>query len=279
MTRRMPVCPPRFALGLVLVAPFAVACTSSSRAHLPPPAESAPARWQSQQDIGHPLVGVIVDVAAHRRVSEAELTARVRAADIVLVGETHDNPDHHRLEAALVQAFSTTHPAAVVFEMLNRQQQPSRGARPCAGADVRARRASARRVSGLHAPRDEPREPPAKGSAGRVRFSSRLDRTNGRRPRPRGLGSERRAPQSGECGPASTMPHHSPRGTKPSARPVRQRRRSCGARLVHRGPGVVVRQWRELDGGRGDERLRRRAAGAVRCTARENLRQPGAWRR
>ena len=56
--------------------------------------------------------------------SEAEFTARVQRADIVLVGETHDNPDHHRLEATLLQAFSTTHHApAVVFEMLNRQQQ------------------------------------------------------------------------------------------------------------------------------------------------------------
>ncbi len=121
----MPACPPRLALGLVLVA---LGCASSNRAHQvpqPPQPEPAPARWQSKLDIDHPLVGVIVDVAAQRRVSEAELTARVQAADIVLVGETHDNPDHHRLEAALLQAFATTHRApAVVFEMLNREQQP-----------------------------------------------------------------------------------------------------------------------------------------------------------
>ena len=86
---------------------------------------STPARWQSQRDTDNPLVGVIVDVSAQRRVSEAELSARVQRADIVVVGETHDNPDHHRLEGALVQAFATTHHApAVVFEMLNREQQP-----------------------------------------------------------------------------------------------------------------------------------------------------------
>jgi len=120
----MPFSLPRPGLGLVLVA--IVACTGSNRAHVPSEPESASARWQSQGDIGHPLVGVIVDVAAQRRVSEAELIARVRAADVVLVGETHDNPDHHRLEAALLQAFSTTHRApAVVFEMLNREQQPA----------------------------------------------------------------------------------------------------------------------------------------------------------
>ncbi len=122
----MPTCPPRLALGLVFAALFTGACTSSNRAHPPPRAESPLARWQSKRDIDHPLVGVIMDVAAQRRVSEAELTARVQAADIVLVGETHDNPDHHRLEAALVEAFSAArHAPAVVFEMLNREQQPA----------------------------------------------------------------------------------------------------------------------------------------------------------
>ena len=120
---RMPARPPRSALGLVFVA---LGCAGSNRAHPPPQPDSAPARWQSKRDIDHPLVGVIVDVAAQRRVSEAELIARVQAADIVLVGETHDNPDHHRLEAVLLQAFSTAHHApAVVFEMLNREQQPA----------------------------------------------------------------------------------------------------------------------------------------------------------
>jgi uncharacterized iron-regulated protein len=119
----MPASPPRLALGLVLVA---LGCAKSNPAHSPPPAESAPARWQAKLDIDHPLVGVILDVAAQRRVSEAQLIARVQAADIVLVGETHDNPDHHVLEAGLLQAFSTSHHApAVVFEMLDRQQQPA----------------------------------------------------------------------------------------------------------------------------------------------------------
>jgi uncharacterized iron-regulated protein len=112
----------RPALVLVLIG---LGCTSSNRAHPRLQSASAPAHWQGALDADHPLAGVILDVAAQRPVSEAELTARVRAADVVLVGETHDNPDHHRLEAALLQAFATAHPApAVVFEMLNREQQP-----------------------------------------------------------------------------------------------------------------------------------------------------------
>jgi uncharacterized iron-regulated protein len=83
-------------------------------------------RWESRLDVDHPLVGVIWDVAAQRRVDERELYARVRSSDIVLVGETHDNPDHHRLEARLIDAFAARHAApAVVFEMLDRDRQPA----------------------------------------------------------------------------------------------------------------------------------------------------------
>jgi uncharacterized iron-regulated protein len=91
-----------------------------------PPPPSAPARlqWESPRGVDHPLAGVIVDVAGARRVTEAELVARVQAAGIVLVGEIHDNPDHHRLQARLLHAFAATHPApAVVFEMLDRDRQ------------------------------------------------------------------------------------------------------------------------------------------------------------
>jgi uncharacterized iron-regulated protein len=83
-------------------------------------------RWESKLGVDHPLTGVILDVAGGRRMSEAELVSRVQAAGIVLIGEIHDNPDHHRLQAHLLQAFAATHAApAVVFEMLDRDQQPA----------------------------------------------------------------------------------------------------------------------------------------------------------
>jgi uncharacterized iron-regulated protein len=73
-------------------------------------------------------VGVIWDVAARKPASLPELVARVQAAEIVLVGEAHDNPDHHRLQALLIAAFAARHTApAVVFEMLDREQQPAVG--------------------------------------------------------------------------------------------------------------------------------------------------------
>jgi uncharacterized iron-regulated protein len=115
--------PPRLALGLALCS---LACTTRPPSSAPsaPAAASAVARWQSPLEVGHPLAGAIWDVAAHRRIDEADLAARVRAADLVLVGETHDNPDHHTLEAALLRTFADAHAApAVVFEMLDRQKQ------------------------------------------------------------------------------------------------------------------------------------------------------------
>jgi uncharacterized iron-regulated protein len=111
---------PLLVLGLACCA---LACTPSSRTP-PPPPPAAAIRWQSRLDVDHPLVGVIWDVSAGQRVGEADLVARVQAAGLLLVGETHDNPDHHQLEATLVDAFAGTHDApAVVFEMLDREKQ------------------------------------------------------------------------------------------------------------------------------------------------------------
>ena len=38
-----------------------------------------------------------------------------RGADIVVLGEIHDNPRHHEIQAEIVQALQ---PAAIVFEMI-----------------------------------------------------------------------------------------------------------------------------------------------------------------
>jgi uncharacterized iron-regulated protein len=116
---------PSLVRGLALAPVLAaLACTPSSRATPSPPPPATAIHWQSRLDVDHPLAGVIWDVSAGRRVGEADLAARVQAADLVLVGETHDNPDHHQLEAALIRAFAGTHEGpAVVFEMLDREKQ------------------------------------------------------------------------------------------------------------------------------------------------------------
>lgn len=49
----------------------------------------------------------------------AELPEAVRNAQIVILGEQHDNPDHHKRQAQWVQEHA---PKALVFEMLTPQQ-------------------------------------------------------------------------------------------------------------------------------------------------------------
>ena len=48
-----------------------------------------------------------------------ETFVRMAAADVVLLGEFHDNPSHHQIQADLVKRLS---PAALVFEMLTPEQ-------------------------------------------------------------------------------------------------------------------------------------------------------------
>jgi len=75
---------------------------------------------QGQQGSEHPLAGQIYRVADGTQVSEAALIADASAADFVLIGERHDNPEHHRLQARLVAALEAQSqgPRAVAFEMM-----------------------------------------------------------------------------------------------------------------------------------------------------------------
>jgi uncharacterized iron-regulated protein len=72
----------------------------------------------------HALVGRFWDVREARWVDEAAVEAAVTRADFALLGETHDNPDHHRLQARMLRAIiAAGRRPAVAFEMLNAGQQ------------------------------------------------------------------------------------------------------------------------------------------------------------
>lgn len=64
----------------------------------------------------HPLVGRIWSTAGARFGTEEELLADLRSAEFVLLGENHDNAEHHRLQARMITAIA---PASVAFEMLD----------------------------------------------------------------------------------------------------------------------------------------------------------------
>jgi uncharacterized iron-regulated protein len=101
---------PRLA-ALVVVTLLITAC-AGDRSTLP--AEGAPG-----------LAGRIYDVQQARFLDEDELMARLAWAEFVLLGETHANPEHHRLQAMVVQALEarSPQPRAVAFEMMGTDQQ------------------------------------------------------------------------------------------------------------------------------------------------------------
>lgn len=95
-----------FLASALAVATIAVLCGCSTRAPKP---ESAPGG----------LIGRIYDVASDSFISEQGLAARLVGPRYVLLGEQHDNPYHHLLQARTIQLLlaSGVRPT-VAFEML-----------------------------------------------------------------------------------------------------------------------------------------------------------------
>src|SRR4029453_5565545 len=68
-------------------------------------ARPAKVEWESPGGRAAPLVGGVWGVSAPTFISEATLTARLAGSRFVMLGERHDNPDHHVLQAKLVRAL------------------------------------------------------------------------------------------------------------------------------------------------------------------------------
>ena len=84
------------------------------------------APWRAPLEREHPLTGKIWDVKAARFVDAAVVTQRIAGARYVLLGEKHDNPDHHQIQAALLRALlAAGRRPAVAFEMLTADQAPA----------------------------------------------------------------------------------------------------------------------------------------------------------
>ena len=82
--------------------------------------------WESAVEKAHPLVGKIWDVKAGPLIAEDTLVARLVASKFVLLGERHDNPDHHALQAKLMRAMvEAGRRPALGFEMLATDDAPA----------------------------------------------------------------------------------------------------------------------------------------------------------
>jgi uncharacterized iron-regulated protein len=96
----------------------AAALASAAGAAEPPPPRRAQALGQD-----HPLAGRVWDVARDRFVTPEALAAALSAARFALLGERHDNTEHHALQARLLRGMlDTGRRPAVAFEMLDDTQ-------------------------------------------------------------------------------------------------------------------------------------------------------------
>lgn len=72
----------------------------------------------------HPLAGRIWQPQTGRFLTVSELETLLASAQVVVLGETHDNPDHHALQAWAVRALvAAGRRPRVAFEMIDRDRQ------------------------------------------------------------------------------------------------------------------------------------------------------------
>lgn len=88
--------------------------------------DSSDSSWVSEHHRDHALVGKIWSTATAQFVDEATLRDALDQHDILLMGEKHDNPDHHRLRLFLLQPLLTQSAVSIVaLEMMTSTQQPA----------------------------------------------------------------------------------------------------------------------------------------------------------
>lgn len=118
------------ALSLALLFAACAAPATMSRAATDPLLVNEPISpkrdWLSTRELTHPLAGRIWDVRHQIFAEEGILFSEIAGSDFVFLGEVHDNPDHHLLEARLVKAITATGKRPVfAMEMLDADQQPA----------------------------------------------------------------------------------------------------------------------------------------------------------
>lgn len=112
--------------AFVLLSMLAVsACTVVSR---PDPGATDAAMhgpWQTTVLADHPLVGRIWQQDTGDFISSTALADALAEGDVILLGEKHDNGDHHRLRLALLEKLLARRSVSVLaLEMLTDEQLP-----------------------------------------------------------------------------------------------------------------------------------------------------------
>ncbi len=80
--------------------------------------------WQSPRERDNARLGQIIDLRSGAQMTVTQLLGELAEASIVLLGEKHDNPDHHALQLWLLQSLEARRAqGSVVMEMLTVDQQ------------------------------------------------------------------------------------------------------------------------------------------------------------
>lgn len=80
--------------------------------------------WQSPDGLDHQTIGQILDLRTGQHISPVQLVDRLAREERVLIGERHDNPDHHALQLWLIRALAERRQhGSVLLEMIEPGQQ------------------------------------------------------------------------------------------------------------------------------------------------------------
>ena len=83
-----------------------------------------PLSWQSRLYVDHVLVGKIWDSANQEFVSIEEFTSAIEESRYLILGEKHDNPDHHELQLTILNHLLDLNLVSLVaFEMMDSDSQ------------------------------------------------------------------------------------------------------------------------------------------------------------
>ena len=104
-------------LCLGLFCALAIGCSSGTSALKRTPDVLPSPEWTTKINAGHPLVGQIWSTQDQTFMDPEALVARLSGKKNILIGERHDQPDHHRLQAWLIDHASPD--AAIGFEILD----------------------------------------------------------------------------------------------------------------------------------------------------------------
>lgn len=86
------------------------------------PYNQAEIQWRSSLLQDHPMTGKIFSTASHSPLSERELLQQLTQSQYLLIGEKHDNPDHHQIQQRLLNQLLQRKNTRIVFEMLDNEQ-------------------------------------------------------------------------------------------------------------------------------------------------------------